>query len=461
MVAEGAEALAQRFFQSGIWSGDTPLHLLSPEPLYLSPDEIKRLESLGEAIYSFYSALNHLYLRKGHEWAAGILDIGKPEWLIEMARMNFQKRHLPRIIRPDLMMAEDAFWITELDSVPGGAGQTALMASWYAGQGFPVIGGGDGIPLNFASVLDELAEKSHWTAVIVVSDEAEDYRTEHNFLASLLRKNGKNVFCLHPREVIFNEEGLWIGTGGQEVGVDVVWRFFELFDLKNIPKHELVAYAAKKKRAVVNPPYKAFLEEKLALALFQHPALQDYWKSEMGDHYGLMKASVPPSWIVDSSTVPPHAEISGLRFRGKPVRSYLELKEASQKERRLVLKPSGFSPHAWGARGVVVGHDVSSEEWGRALEQAVASYRTTPYVLQEFKEGRRLKVQAFHPGTGVTREFNGRARLSPYYYVYGNKARLAGVLATICSPEKKIIHGMTDAVMTVCAEGRSQSVSTG
>ena len=42
----------------------------------------------------------------------------------------------------------------------------------------------------------------------------------------------------------------------------------------------------------------------------------------------------------------------------------------SQKDRRLVLKVSGFSELAWGSRGVTIGHDVSSEEWRRLVAEA-------------------------------------------------------------------------------------------
>ncbi len=45
----------------------------------------------------------------------------------------------------------------------------------------------------------------------------------------------------------------------------------------------------------------------------------------------------------------------------------------------------------------------------------------------------------------------GRARLSPYYFVTGGKVELAGILATICPADKKVIHGMKDAVMVPCA----------
>jgi hypothetical protein len=46
---------------------------------------------------------------------------------------------------------------------------------------------------------------------------------------------------------------------------------------------------------------------------------------------------------------------------------------------------------------------------------------------------------------------SGRARLSPYYFVSGGHAELAGILATIVPLDKKIIHGMRDAIMAPCA----------
>jgi len=48
----------------------------------------------------------------------------------------------------------------------------------------------------------------------------------------------------------------------------------------------------------------------------------------------------------------------------------------------------------------------------------------------------------------------GRVRLCPYYFVEGDgdqaRAVLGGVLATICPADKKIIHGMKDAVLVPC-----------
>ena len=48
-----------------------------------------------------------------------------------------------------------------------------------------------------------------------------------------------------------------------------------------------------------------------------------------------------------------------------------------------------------------------------------------------------------------------RVRLCPYYFVAGEgdsaRAQLGGVLATACPADKKIIHGMRDAVLAPCA----------
>lgn len=458
-----AGRVADAMTASGIWRGqdDPSVHRVSPLPFALTPSEIQSLRDLGEAIYSFYCALNHLCLRKGHEWAVDYLDRGKPSWLLDAARMNFSKQHLPRLLRPDLILADDGMWVTELDSVPGGAGQTAAMAAAYDQCGLSVIGGGEGVTESFARAVSDLAGRPDWTLAIVVSDESEDYRAEMAHLAERLRRVGHRAWCVHPRDVFFDEEGLWLDGDGARARIDVVWRFFELFDLRNIPKSELVMYASKKRKVIVSPPYKPFLEEKMALALLHHEALSDFWEQEMGRWYGVLRDRVPATWIMDPSPVPAHAEISGLRFGGRSVRDFRVLAEATQKQRRLVIKPSGFHPDSWGARGVVVGHDVSHEVWKDAVEHALGAFGDTPHVLQEFHEGRRLEIEYLDPATGRRGRMTGRTRLSPYYYVSQDRAELAGVLATICSDDKKLIHGMKDAVMTVCSERGSDSVQDG
>jgi len=46
---------------------------------------------------------------------------------------------------------------------------------------------------------------------------------------------------------------------------------------------------------------------------------------------------------------------------------------------------------------------------------------------------------------------NGRVRLCPYFFVSGDDAKLSGVLATVAPADKRLIHGMSDAIMAPCS----------
>ena len=73
----------------------------------------------------------------------------------------------------------------------------------------------------------------------------------------------------------------------------------------------------------------------------------------------------------------------------------MELAKASKKERALVIKASGFHMTAWGARSVVVGDDVSGDEWKTALGHALSAYPKPVSVLQEFRKPARLEHSVF------------------------------------------------------------------
>lgn len=112
-----------------------------------------------------------------------------------------------------------------------------------------------------------------------------------------------------------------------------------------------------------------------------------------------------------------------------------------------MLKPSGFSELAWGSRGVTIGHDVNQDEWNRAVDHALASFETTPYILQQFHQSRRVGVSYYDVQADAVSPLTGRARLSPYYMVVGDKTRLCGVLVTVVPASNKVIHGTSESVM--------------
>ncbi len=120
--------------------------------------------------------------------------------------------------------------------------------------------------------------------------------------------------------------------------------------------------------------------------------------------------------------------------------------------RRLEARTSGFNEHAWGSRSVTVGQDASQAEWGEAVDEAIASHERAPYVLQRFHTGRLVTHPWWNPATGRIEMMEGRVRLCPYYFVSANdeSVALGGVLATICPSDKKILHGMRDAILVPC-----------
>jgi hypothetical protein len=439
-------------------------------PFALTRDQLDFFHKLGSQLLSFYRALNRLYLEsvRGIQptWVAGYLDQGKPEGLLTFSRMKRFRDQLPAVIRPDIIPTQDGMVITELDSVPGGIGLTGALAEIYSqlslddDHPLEIVGGSEGMIRGFAAMLKSQLAQHTGCVAILISEEAKDYRPEMTWLAAKLRAIGVNAYCVEPRQLLFTEEGLRITSEEMDLPVALIYRFYELFDLLNIPKSELVQYAIKKDRVAVTPPYKPALEEKLAFGLLHHPALQPFWEQALDREVFLhLTAIMPRTWILDPAPIPPSATIPGLGIGGRAVMDWHDLATATQKERHFVIKPSGFSELAWGSRGVSVGHDMPQNEWAGAIDQALASFPHTPYVLQEFHKGRLYELDYFDPVSGEMNRMSGRARLSPYYFVSGEKTELAGILATICPADKKVIHGMKDAVMVPCAVAREQSES--
>ena len=160
-----------------------------------------------------------------------------------------------------------------------------------------------------------------------------------------------------------------------------MYRFFELFDLANVPSSKKIFELAAAKRIRLTPPPKPIFEEKMlfALALEPQPARLSGGRNSARASSSACCGSCPYTWLVDPAPLPPHAAIPELNLT-----DWRQLKTLSQKERELILKVSGFSPHAWGARGVFLGSDLSHADWAAAVEKAIAGFGHSPYVLQRY-----------------------------------------------------------------------------
>lgn len=430
---------------------------LSPRPFLLSPATAARIEALGNDLLAFMLALNSLYARSvrgtAPAFVAEYLDQGKPESVLKLARQNRFKNDIPGIIRPDLILTDDGFIASELDSVPGGMGFTGSMSQGYVELGETLAGGNDGMAEGFAAYVAAAAGRPNPAVAIVVSLESADYREELAWLAR--RVNELQLGEIHvcgPQDIVFTEDALFVRLeDGREEKIDVLFRNFELFDLANIPKTDLMLYAARHNRVKFTPAPKAQLEEKLSFALLHHPRLAGYWRKELGaDAFARLAALFPQTWVLDPRPLPPQAVIHGLTIGDEPVQDWLELVNLGKGDRDYVVKPSGFSELAWGSRGVRIANDLTKEAWEASLREALAAFDKTPHILQRFHKGRRVRVPYFDTRTQAIRELDGRVRLCPYFFVTGERAQLGGILATVVPADKRLIHGMSDAIMAPC-----------
>jgi hypothetical protein len=412
---------------------------ISPAPFPLGETLAQEIESLGRVLLQFYRAVNLLYRKsaegKQPEWVARWLDLGKPPGLIELQRSAAFKNEIPRVIRPDILPTENGFYITELDSVPGGIGLTGWLNQTYAAinsqpSTVSLLGGADGMLRGFESIFGD-AKHVH----IVVSEEAATYRPEMEWLA---RQLGARFTVHDARFDGFTEGG-------------AVYRFFELFDLPNVANAKKIFELAAEKKIRLTPPPKPVFEEKMLFALLWNRNLQNFWRQELGEGFlARLKKHIPYTWLVDPSPLPPHAAIPELNLT-----DWQQLKTLSQKERDLILKVSGFSENAWGARGVFLGSDLPAADWSAAVDDALRKFGTSPSVLQRFEKPKLVGAQWFDFQKNEMVPMKGRARLCPYYFVSGEgdaaRPQLGGVLATIVPADKKIVHGMTDAVLAPCS----------
>lgn len=426
---------AKGMFRDKVWR-------VSPEPFPLSPATFAALNRLGPVLHRFQKAMNLIYRRSvtgsAPPFIADYLNRGKTQQLQAYARQNPLFEHVPFVIRPDIVLTDDGFAITELDTVPGGIGLTAWLNQTYSKLGFDVIGGERGVFDGFSSMFPKGAD-------VVVSEEAGDYRPETEWLVDQIRNLDSSKKWDTPQAESYSPNG------------SAIYRFFELFDIKNVP-FAADWVARQHIGSVVNAPMKAYLEEKLWLSLFWSHPLREIWRRELrASNWNWLQRHIPFGWVVDPTPLPHHGVLPRLEAQ-----SFEELAGFSQRERNFVLKISGFSEKAWGSRGVHMAADLSQSEWTDALKEAITSFDTHPYILQEFHKGKIVEQRFWNEETNELEVLSGRVRLCPYYFVPGaasgrpaGKPQLTGVMATICPEDKKALHGMPEAIIAPCVVGEN------
>ena len=89
------------------------------------------------------------------------------------------------------------------------------------------------------------------------------------------------------------------------------------------------------------------------------------------------------------------------------------------------------------------------------MDAALKNFETSPFVLQHFEKPKLVEAKYFDFAKNEIVPMKGRVRLCPYYFVSGegdsSRPQLGGVLATIVPADKKIVHGMSDAILAPCS----------
>lgn len=395
----------------------------SDRPYALGEEEVRFLRGLGKKLAAFLRAADKLYRAsvagQAPSWVAEWLDLGKPEEIVRLGREDSLKGLIPRVLRPDLIRTEAGWSLTEIDSVPGGVGLTAWLQEEY-GKIYPdILGGRNGMRRMVEEILGEDGE-------VVISQEAGDYLPEWQWLVGKDRVKRAEEY---------------------QLGRATAYRFFEMFDWLGLAS----VRASWQAKARLEAPPKAYLEEKLWWALLWMGPLEDWWRKELGEGYFKdMRQLVPRAWPLRPVELPPEGVFPDLGAS-----SWSEVESFSQKKRELMIKISGFSPRAWGSRGVFMGSDHPKERWVTELRRALGEWPSQPHLLQRYASPMTVTHPVYNEKQGGMEEGKWKMRLCPYYGVKGDQVELAGALATLCPTDKKIIHGMQDAVLAPVAMATS------
>lgn len=446
------------FFKDKKWE-------VSPSPLILSPDIAEQISNIGNACFDFLKSINKLYhasknnksiLRNKNltlPWVSEYLERGKNESILKHLNLDSFKNTLPVIVRPDLLLTEDGISMTELEVVPGGIGFTSFLHQLYQSEYNDLIGSSSKMLDGFYNSLSSLIKNKESPVIaILISEESETYRPEFIWLANELRASGKKVYCINPNIVYYENSKLKALVNDELIQIDIIYRFFELFDLENISTAAIIMQAVEDGSAVISPPLNPIFEEKLCMALFHHYQLEDFWEESLPkESLQMLKKLIPATWIIDSEPFGPNATLNGPFINGRPLSSWNELSEVSQKNRNYIIKRSGYNEDAWGARSVTIGSDCSQEAWAKSIAVAISEDKTSPFVIQEFKKPKKI-LHPIYNAKGEYIEEAGRVRLCPYYMKNGDKVEIKGILGTICPADKKIIHGMSVATFVPCTQ---------
>ena len=397
--------------------GNNLTFLISPTPFELPIAVKQRLGAYGESISIFYQACDSIFreLKDHHRWK-NILTNNRPEWLLQKAKDEDDAiSHI--FLRPDFILTEDGVVTAEIETSPFGLALALFLNEAYAEDS-------DKPNSQFVETFmtEVMGNDKSKSLCFMLTEHTKKYRGQFEYLAKLLMENGVNVLIAMPEDIeIKNQECFLNG-----MKIDVMYRMFYLHEAV---QDESIAKILQQNLKVF-PGYKSHLEEKAMMAMFFDDEFESIFRMILGRHYDLLKDILPPTYVLHES---PPSKLG--------ISNWEELAKISRKERRFVLKVSGFSDLGSWSKGVTFLNKLSQQQCREVIQEALAG--ETTFVIQEFKKGKNFQQEYYDFEKSNLAAMNGRVRFTPYFSA--RNGQMLTAKTTMCA-NTDFIHAGTDSI---------------
>jgi hypothetical protein len=377
---------------------------IAEDAFEIPPHGISVLQRAGPPLAAFFAAANSMFYRD-----PGIQRRLEKRLVPAYAILNrAQPASLPLLVRPDVVL--DQQWspkFVELEITVCARYELVAMADHY---------GLDPAKSMLRAYVDLVNRRWPGKNVALLAAPCPSWRDvgdEACEFAEVLRRAGLDVVVITEENIAhlrFDGRELKLCRhAGAPVPIHVIDRYMDIYEIAEL-RHPgisavLDAYAA---GAVEDMnTCKQFLDEKAWMALFWEPEFERAWRAELGDEqFAFLRGVLPKSWVVGPDTVvecPDGAQL--------PIR---QLCDEPAEHRMFVLKESGTSETASGARSLRPLHELGAAEARAALDAALAS--SVPYVIQETVESPTMSFTALDTNTeSVVTQRGARIKLSVFY----------------------------------------------
>lgn len=385
---------------------------VSPNPLELTSEQAKQVETIGKDITSFFLAADELY--RTDSAVRELLDTGKPEIFLA----DHPAQYL--FVRPDMIITESGFSICEVETSPFGLALAEVLNRSYRDAGFETMVGDD-------TLASHIQEATPAEGTLVYSPKTQAYAGQMAFLA-------ENVFSGEGRK--WNSANV-ADTDPSQLGD--VYRGFYLAEYTTDPNVRLLLESNLSGSNNLLPSPTPHLEEKAVLSLIWDKRFEHKLRAQLGNaSYDHLRDVIPPTWVVGQE----EHFAPGLPNQYE---SSLDLVNLSRSKRAFVLKSSGFSTNSSWAEGVHFLGKKSAAVDQERLQKAHAD-KDSLHVIQSFHRGATHLMEYTQDGRNIP--MSARIRLTPYFALDGQRGgELVAIKATGCE-NTDFIHASSASINT-------------